>query len=127
MTPVRRFAAPVNLESITSEAAFQTLVVDALRSMGWVVIHIKEMFGNPKGIPDLLCFAEREYALALGMGDVEMTRLGRGQMIELKIVGNTVSKGQLRWRERWLPEGVTVIDVWNRAEDWDRLMDRMER
>ena len=103
-----RIEAPANLEAITNEADFQTLVVDALRLMGWVVIHVKEMFGNPKGLPDLLCFR----------GD-------RGQMIELKIYGNYLSAGQKRWRERWVPDSTVVLDIWNNATDWSYLMDVM--
>jgi hypothetical protein len=127
--PVSRMEAPANLEAITNEDDFQTLVVDALRRMGWVVIHIKEMFGNPKGVPDLLCFTVGDYLQAGDWGDDRLTEVtvGRGQMIELKIIGNTVRAGQKRWRERWLPEGVTVLDVWNRSADWERMMDVMER
>lgn len=105
-----RFEAPANLAGITNEADYQTLVVDALRRMGWVVIHVREMFGNPKGLPDLLCFR----------GD-------RGRMIELKVIGNTLSAGQRRWQERWVPEGTEVLLVYNCDADWQRMMDVMER
>lgn len=101
---------PANLESMTNEGAFQRLVVDALRTMGWVVIHIKEMFGNPKGIPDLLCFRDAQ-----------------GQMIELKVHPNCrFSPGQNRWIERWVPEGTSVMLVCNREEDWRAMMEVMQ-
>ena len=116
-----RIEAPANLEAITNEADYQTLVVDALRRMGWVVIHIKEMFGNPKGVPDLLCFKGVQRDMYVGYEVIQ-----RGQMIELKVGKNMLSPGQKRWIERWVPEGTEVLVIKNTAEDWNRMMDWME-
>lgn len=97
---------PANLEGITSEAAFQTLVVDALRRMGWVVIEMKDTRTIEVGIPDLLCFREN-----------------RGQMIELKIGKRPLSAGQKRWRERRVPPGTIVPTIHNTTEEWNALME----
>jgi hypothetical protein len=99
---------PAGIENFTSELDYQVHVVGALRLMGWVVIEIRVMFGNSKGIPDLLCF-----------------RGGQGAMIELKLVGNYLSAAQRRWQERWLPEGTVVHLVRNTNEDWTWLMGKM--
>jgi hypothetical protein len=99
---------PASLESLTNERAFQSLVVDALRLMGWVVIALEDARVGQVGIPDLLCF-----------------RGERGQMIELKIRGNTLSKGQRDWRERWLPTDTDVPTIYNRTDDWTFLMELM--
>jgi VRR-NUC domain len=107
MTSVRFQEAPANLESITNEADFQTLVVSALRYLGWTVIHISRMFGNTRGIPDLLCFRKNE-----------------GRLIELKIKGNTLSKGQRAWQELWLSQDTEVLLIHNTREDWELLMSK---
>lgn len=108
MAMVRFQEAPGNLEAIKAEKDFQSLVVDALRTMGYVVIHVREMFGNTKGIPDLLIF-----------------RGERGYMVELKILGNYLSAGQRRWQERWLPAGTEVLLIHNTQQDWEYLMERV--
>lgn len=110
MTTHVTMSVPANLEAIPNEDAFQSLVVGTLRLMGWTVIHVKEMFGNPKGIPDLLCFR----------GD-------QGRMIELKVGRNTLSAGQKRWQERWLAEETEVHLMHNTAADWERVINTIMR
>ena len=109
MTASIRLDAPADLETLTREADFQALVVHALRLLGWVVIHVRQMQGNDIGVPDLLCF-----------------RGERGILLELKIGRRGLSPGQRRWQERWLPEGTVVHVIHNTAEDWDRLMRLVE-
>jgi hypothetical protein len=98
-------SAPANLEAIPNEAAFQTLVKGALLLMGWVVIDLKDVRADERGIPDLLCF-----------------RAGRGEMIELKLIGRDFSPNQKRWQQRHLPESTPVYLFRNTHDDWLRLM-----
>ena len=106
--PIHFAEPPANLESLTNEKSFQTLVVDALRLLGWVVIALEDARVLQVGIPDLLCF-----------------RAGRGEMIELKVGKRPLSAGQVRWRERWLPEGTVAHLMRNTADDWTRVMEIM--
>jgi hypothetical protein len=106
--PVTFQEPPVALAAITNERAFQQLVVDALRMMGWVVIASEDSRVQEVGIPDLLCF-----------------RAGRGEMLELKIGMKGLSVGQRRWQERRLPDGTVVHLIRNTTADWRRMMEIM--
>src|SRR4051794_12010764 len=100
-----QLSAPANLEAIPNEDAFQTLVVGTLRLMGWVIIALKDVRADERGIPDLLCF-----------------RAGRGEMIELKLIGRHLSPNQRRWQQRHVPESTPVYLFRNTHHDWLRLM-----
>jgi hypothetical protein len=106
--PVTFQHPPAGLAAITNERAFQQLVVEALRMIGWVVIASEDSRVQEVGIPDLLC-----------------VRAGRGEMIELKIGTKGLSIGQRRWQERRLPEGTVVHLIRNTTADWMRLVELM--
>lgn len=74
-----------------TEAQWQATVVDMARHYGWHVTHVREMRGNPHGLPDLLCFRGNDYLL-----------------LELKTERGRVSPVQDRWHQDAGQCGVTV-------------------
>lgn len=102
--PVHYEMAAELYSGTATEAQFQAAVVELATALGWLVIHVRNMYANQPGIPDLLLFRDDRYVLA-----------------ELKTETGKVSIKQTMWHERAGALGVTV-HVW-RPGDYDAIQE----
>lgn len=98
---MKEMSAPAFLATAT-EKQLQAAVVELARFRGWLPIHIRNMIGNPSGLPDLILLKD-----------------GRAVFAELKREGGRLGPRQQEWIARLAGVGFEVR-VWF-PSDWPEI------